>query len=93
MYRDTEGGRNSRAVVDALEAIAQVLQGQQNQVDNEFCGLRKFHRNNPPIFKGRYDPKGAQAWLEEIKMFRVMAYTEVQKVEFSTYMLSEDVED
>lgn len=88
--------RNNRAIVDALELVAQALQGQQNhQGDNaEFRGLGKFQRNNLPTFKGIYNSDGAQAWLREIiKIFRVMACTEVQKVQFDTHMLSEEAED
>lgn len=48
---------------------------------DEFCAFGKFHRNNPPTFKGIYDLVGAHVWLREIeKIFRVMDYTEVQKV-------------
>lgn len=33
----------------------------QNAGADEYCGLGKFHRNNPPTFKGRYDLESAQA--------------------------------
>ncbi|XP_050897695.1 uncharacterized protein LOC127104557 [Lathyrus oleraceus] len=75
--------RNDHAIDDALESVAQALHGQQNQAGDKFRGLGKFQRNNPPTFKGRYDPEGAQVWLKEIeKIFRVMACTEEQKVLF-----------
>lgn len=46
------------------------------------------------MFKGMYDPEGAQVWLWEIKkIFRVMSCTEEHKVLFGTRMLSEEVED
>lgn len=62
-------------------------------MEGEFGGLRKFERNNPLTFKGRYDPKGAQVWLEEIeKIFRVMEYSDAQKVMFLTHMLAEEAE-
>lgn len=54
-------GRNDCATADDLEAMAQVMgqeyQALQNQngMADEFRGLRKFHGNNPPTFKGRYD--------------------------------------
>lgn len=64
--KNMEGGRKHRAIVNALEVMAQVLQGQQNQVDDEFNGLGKFRKNNPPDFKGKYDPEGAQTRLREI---------------------------
>lgn len=55
--------RNDCAIVDALETMpkvmGKVLQAQQNpQAEGvESCGLSRFHKNNPPTFKGRYDPK------------------------------------
>lgn len=49
-------GRNNRVIVYALELVAQELHGQQNQVGDELCSLEIFYRNNPPTFKGRYDP-------------------------------------
>lgn len=58
-------GRNDRVIVDTLEVMAHVMgqaiaamQAHHNQhgVVDEFRGLRKFQRNNPSTFKGRYDP-------------------------------------
>lgn len=61
---------------------------------DEFHTLGKFQRNNSPTFKGSYDPEGTQVWLVKIeKIFLVMACTKVQKVQFSTHMLSEEAED
>ncbi|XP_050877189.1 uncharacterized protein LOC127080948 [Lathyrus oleraceus] len=97
-----DGGRNDQEIANALEATTHLmaqanvaLQENRNQNDgvDEFHGLGKFLRNNPPTFKGRYDPKGTRAWHQEIeKIFRVMACTDAQKVLFGTYMLSEEVE-
>ncbi|XP_058741733.1 uncharacterized protein LOC131614123 [Vicia villosa] len=43
--------------------------------------LGNFQRNNPPLFKGTHDPKGAQKWLKEIeRIFRVIDYAEDLKV-------------
>lgn len=56
-------GRNYRAIADVMQAMAHALQHQvQNNAggDGEFRYLEKFQRNNPPTFKGRYDPDGAQ---------------------------------
>ncbi|XP_058754486.1 uncharacterized protein LOC131627663 [Vicia villosa] len=53
-----------------------------NQIggSDEFCGVGKFQKNNLPVFKERYHPKGAQTWLQEIeKIFRVMACTNAHK--------------
>lgn len=73
--------RNDHSIANALESVAQALQGQQNQVGHEFRGLGKFHRNNLSTFKGRYDLEGVQAWFRGIEnIFRVMACTEVLKV-------------
>lgn len=56
--------------------------------------MGKFHRNNLPMFKGRYDPEGAQVWLRETeKIFRVIVCTNEHKVLFVTHMLSKEVED
>ncbi|XP_050889761.1 uncharacterized protein LOC127095059 [Lathyrus oleraceus] len=88
------GGRNKQAIIDALEAMDQALQGQQNQAGDEFYELGKFRRNNSLTFKGIYDPEGGHTWLREInKIFRVMACTKDQKVLFGTHMLSEDTRD
>lgn len=70
-------GKIDRAIVDALESVTQELHRQQNQAGDEFRGLEKFQRNNPPMFKGIYDPEDAQVWLKEIeKILRVMVCTE-----------------
>lgn len=58
---------NDRGILDALESVAQALNGQYNQVDDDFCGFGKFKRNDPPKFKGRYDPEGTQTWPREIE--------------------------
>ena len=63
-------------------------------LDDEFCELRKFQRNNSPTYKGGYDPEGAQTWLREIKkIFWVMACIKEQQVLFGTYLLSVQDED
>ncbi|KAI5422196.1 hypothetical protein KIW84_045596 [Lathyrus oleraceus] len=67
LLKEMDGGRNDQAITDAPEAMAQVIaqanqafKANQNQNDgaDEFHGLGKFQNNNPPTFKGRYDPKG-----------------------------------
>lgn len=85
---------NGRAIAEALAAMAQAMQAQQNPPVDEFRSLSRFQKNNPPTFKGRYDSDGAQTWLREIeKIFRVMTCTEAQKVQFGTHMLSEEAEN
>lgn len=85
---------NDRAIVDTLASMAQAMQAQHNPPVDEYKSLGRFQRNNPPTFKGRYDPDGVEAWLKEIeKIFRVMVCTDVQKVQFGTHMLSEEAKD
>lgn len=59
--------RNDHVIVDAWESITKAMQGQQNQVGDEFHGLGKFQRNKSLTFKGICDPEGARAWLREIE--------------------------
>jgi len=79
-------GRNHVAIVAALQAMAQVVRQQPNAGGNNGVRMQEtFLRNNPPTFKGRYDPDGAQAWLKEAKrIFRVMQCNEAQMVRFGT---------
>ena len=54
-------GRNDAATVVALQAMAQAVGQQPNAGGNDGVRmLETFLRNHPPIFKGRYDPDGAQ---------------------------------
>ena len=57
-------GRNDDALVAALQVVAQVVQHQPNDGSRVFD---MFQRNHPPIFKGRFDPDGAQVWFKEIE--------------------------
>lgn len=90
-------GRNDRAIADDMQAMAQAMQHQvQNNAigDGEFRYLEMFQRNNPPAFKGRYDPDGAQEWLKAIeKILRVMNCSEEQKVHFGTHMFAGEADD
>ncbi|XP_050878491.1 uncharacterized protein LOC127082300 [Lathyrus oleraceus] len=87
-------GRNDDAIISALQAVARAMQNNQQGGIIEFNSLRKFHRNNLPTFKGRYDPKGTRAWLRDHEnIFRVMACTKAQKVQFGTHMLNEEADD
>ncbi|XP_050878573.1 uncharacterized protein LOC127082382 [Lathyrus oleraceus] len=68
--------RNDRTICDALEAVAHVM----------------AQKNNPPTFKGRYNPEGAQTWIQKIeKIFRVMASTNAYKSEFLDKYFPADV--
>ncbi|XP_058776116.1 uncharacterized protein LOC131650423 [Vicia villosa] len=57
--------------------------------------VRPDHRReNPPTFKGKYDPDGAQEWLKEIKrIFKAMDYYATQKVRYGTHMLAGEADD
>lgn len=97
------GGRNDDTT-DALGELAQVIMQanealQTNQNNNQnveiglFYGLEKFLQNNPPTCKKRYDPKGTQTRLQEIKKsFRVVECIDVHKFLFEAHMLSEEAE-
>ena len=78
--------RSDVALVAALEAMVHAMENQQNADGN--AGSRSFatfQRENPPTFKGKYDPDGALKWLKEIeRIFRVMDYTPAQKVLYGT---------
>lgn len=94
MVRGT--GRNDVLIVAALEVMAQTMQN-QNQPNAENTGTRSlatFQRENPPVFKGKYNPDGALEWLKEIeRIFRVMDYTQDQKVRYRTHMLAAEADD
>src|SRR3954469_4265289 len=88
-------GRNDAAIAAALEAMAQVLENQQNGGESAASrSLSTFQRENPPVFKGTYDPDGALTWLKETEMiFRVMDCTSEPKVRYGTHMLAVEADD
>ncbi|RHN60028.1 putative nucleotidyltransferase, Ribonuclease H [Medicago truncatula] len=90
-------GRNDAALAAALQAVAQAVGQQPNAnagANAEARMLETFMKKNPPTFRGRYDPDGAQTWLKEIeRIFRVMQCTEDQKVRFGTHQLAEEADD
>ncbi|MCI94919.1 hypothetical protein A2U01_0116217, partial [Trifolium medium] len=63
-------GRNDQAIANAMTAMAQALAqanaadvGQQNiHGTADENRVDHFTRHNPPKFKGKYDPDGAQEW-------------------------------
>ena len=76
-------GRKDNAMAAAMEAMARAVQGAPNVSVNE-----EFRKNQPPVFKGRFDPDGAQLWLKEIeRIFRVMDCAEENKVRLGSHML------
>ncbi|KAI5398840.1 hypothetical protein KIW84_064284 [Lathyrus oleraceus] len=61
-------GRDDVAIAEALGMLAGVLGGNPNVVGlGATRQLSEFQKNNPPMFKGAYDPDGAQKWLKEIE--------------------------
>ncbi|XP_058760911.1 uncharacterized protein LOC131634282 [Vicia villosa] len=94
-------GRNDDAIAEALAMLAGAIgqippanAGNRNRDDDEYRALRRFQRNNPPVFEGEHEPDKAQAWLKAIeKIFRVMNCTDAQKVQFGTHMLEKEAED
>ncbi|KAI5414214.1 hypothetical protein KIW84_058378 [Lathyrus oleraceus] len=61
-------GRDDAAIAEALGMLAGVLGGNPNVVGLGVARqLSEFQKNNPLMFKGAYDPDGAQKWLKEIE--------------------------
>ncbi|XP_020208678.1 uncharacterized protein LOC109793625 [Cajanus cajan] len=56
-------GRNDCAIADALQVMAQVLGNLNQQLEIDW--LERFQRNNPPSFRGGYNPDGAADWIFE----------------------------
>jgi len=49
--------------------------------------LSRFLRFNPPSFDGEPDDRKAESWLFAVeKIFRVLNYTNMQKVKYATYL-------
>ncbi|XP_028226594.1 uncharacterized protein LOC114407588 [Glycine soja] len=89
-------GRNKRErlLTEALNNLVQVMANQGGGGGaTMYHGLDRFQRNNPPTFKGGYDPEVAEAWLRQIeKIFRVMECLDHQKVLFAPHMLADEAE-
>ncbi|KEH26062.1 hypothetical protein MTR_6g043390 [Medicago truncatula] len=82
------GGRDDAAIAQALAAMARVLAqsneqaaiGLRKEGEVEERRLDRFLRNNPPTFKGRFDPEGAQTWGQGMeRIFRAMVTSDDQK--------------
>jgi hypothetical protein len=101
------GRGDNAAFATAMQGMAQtmtqandVMMGQQqsnqprlNQDGAEERRSDRFMRNNPPTFKGRYDPEGAQVWLDRIeRIFCIVVYADTHKVTMTTHMLAEEAE-
>jgi len=81
-----------RLLTEALNNLVQVMsnQGGGGRII-AYHGLDRFHMNDPPTFKGGYDPEGVEAWLREIdKIFWVMECQDKKKVLFATHMLTDE---
>nr|KYP32200.1 Transposon Ty3-I Gag-Pol polyprotein [Cajanus cajan] len=54
----------------------------------EIDWLEIFQRNNPPSFRGGYNPDGAADWIFEVeKIFQAMGCPLIQKVTLAAFML------
>ena len=87
--------RGNGALANALQALAQAMQNQPNAGGKDGArALEAFQRNYPPTFKGKHSPEGAQEWLKDIeRIFRVMDYSDAQKVHFGMHMLAREADD
>ncbi|PNY08433.1 cellular nucleic acid-binding protein [Trifolium pratense] len=94
-------GRNNQAIANAMTAMAQALAqanaaavGQQNMHGTaDENRMDCFKRHDPPKFKGKYDPDGAQEWIDDVeRIFRAMTCTDAQKVTLATHMLAGEAE-
>jgi hypothetical protein len=95
------GITDDAVIAQALGSMAQVLAqaneqtavGHRDPGEAEEWRLDRFLRNSPPTFKGRYDPDGAQTWVQAMeRIFRAMVTSEDQKVRLATHMLAEEAE-
>lgn len=66
VQKEVAGGRNDQAIAYALEAMIQVVEqktqaflANQNRLVDLMKRMGKFQKNNPPTFKGKYDPEGS----------------------------------
>ncbi|MCI55136.1 cellular nucleic acid-binding protein, partial [Trifolium medium] len=67
--------RTNAHIAETLAAVAEMMA--QNNADRiaqtnrmggeEELRWERFMKNNPPIFKGGYDPDGAQNWIEGVE--------------------------
>ncbi|XP_061345586.1 uncharacterized protein LOC133291353 [Gastrolobium bilobum] len=56
--------------------------------------LNAFRKNNPPAFKGTYDPIVTAKWLLALeKIFKVMRCRDQLKLLYATYMLQDEAND
>ena len=63
------------------------------EADLKYLKFTKFMKTNPSAFRGDFNPKEAEGWIETLEgTFSVLACTGLQKVTFATYMLEADAE-
>jgi len=95
------GGRDDDAIAAALAAMAHVLAqaneraavGHRDHGEAEERRLDRFLRNNPPTFKCRFDPEGAQTWTQGMeRIFCAMVTSHDRKVRLATHMLAKEAE-
>jgi len=96
-----DGGRDDAAITEALAAMAQVLaqaneqsaNGHKDHGEAEERTLDRFLRNNPPMFKGRFNPGGSQTWIQGVeRILRAMVTSDDQKDRLATHMFAEEAE-
>jgi hypothetical protein len=67
------------------QANKQATIGYQNHGEAEEWRLNRFLRNNPPTFKGRFDPEGAQTWTHGMeRILRAMVTSDDHKFRLAT---------
>ena len=88
------------AMRDMADATAQVLQELRNNHNNNTArndgakGLADFQKNNPPTFKGGFDPDGAELWIQKLeKIFLAMNCNDNQRVTYAIFMLEGEAEN
>ena len=89
-------GRPSNQTQRTLDRMADLLEHIVNRGGGEpaeLRGLDTFQKQQPPKFKGGYDPEGAKSWVAQIeKIFQAMRCPEEHKVTYATYMLIDEAE-
>ncbi|XP_028058586.1 uncharacterized protein LOC114262432 [Camellia sinensis] len=106
MTNDENGIESLTSGIDPMErivekVIASFLQALQNNITNGILEhregrimIKQFQDLKPSIFIGDSNPLLAEAWVREIeKIFRILPYTEAQKVSFATFTLREDAQE
>jgi len=94
--------RRSSGTDDIAEAIHWMVDAMQTPVVAQLRTtsapvrvptVEDFLRHKPAEFNSKVSPDEADAWLRKCeKIFKVMNYTDEQKLLFATYLLNDDAE-